>query len=189
MAVHLHSAAIEVLVVCTGNICRSPMAEGLLRHRFDQRGIDARVHSAGLVTEDRPASEAGVEAMARRGIDISGHRSRRVVAVMVDSADLVIAMERGHVREAAVLAPGGFEKTFTLRELVRRCREAGARGPEEALPDYLRRIATGRRPNDLLGDAPADEVADPYGRAARDYEHAAAEIEDLVDAAVDHLFP
>lgn len=165
------------------------MAEGLLRHRLSQRGIDAHVHSAGLVTQDRPASEPGVDAMARRDVDIRAHRSRRLLADMVEHADLVIGMERNHVREAAVLAGGGFERSFTLPELARRCQATGARGAEEPLPDYLRRIAEGRRPADLLGDDPADEVDDPYGRSARDYERTAAEIEDLVDTVVAHLFP
>ncbi len=98
--------AIDALLVCTGNICRSPMAEGLLGQRLAGRGVDATVHSAGLVTENQPASDHGVDAMARRGIDISGHRSRRLDAGMVAGADLVVGMERQHVREAAVLAPG-----------------------------------------------------------------------------------
>ncbi|MDZ7674997.1 MAG: hypothetical protein U5K30_08020 [Acidimicrobiales bacterium] len=185
----LGSAVIEVLVVCTGNICRSPMAAGLLRHRLSQRGIDAHIHSAGLVTQDRPASEPGIDAMARRDIDIRTHRSRRLLADMVETADLVIGMERNHVREAAVLAPDGLARTFTLPELARRCQAAGARGAEESLPDYLGRIAAGRRPTDLLGDDPADEVDDPYGRSVRDYERTAVEIEGLVDLVVAHLFP
>ena len=69
---------IEVLLLCTGNICRSPMAEALLRHRAEQEGLDLTVSSAGILFDDRPATEEAVDAMARLGIDLSSHRSRVV---------------------------------------------------------------------------------------------------------------
>lgn len=165
------------------------MAEGLLRDRLGRRGVDARVSSTGLVTEDRAASEHGVAAMQRRGIDIAGHRSRRLTAHQVETADLVIGMERQHVREAAVLVPGGLAKSFTLPELARRIRINGERFPHETVADYLGRIGMDRRPTDLLGEDPNDEIADPYGRSAKHYERTAAEIEELVDFVVAHLVP
>jgi protein-tyrosine phosphatase len=165
------------------------MAEGLLRVRLRAVGVDAHVHSAGLVTEDRPASRHGVDAMARRGIDIDGHRSRYLNAQLVQPADLVLGMERQHVREVAVLEMGAFHRTFTLPELARLARAQGPRREGEDLDAYLRRLAAGRRPADLLGERPDDEVADPIGRPARDYERTAAQLEELVNVVVDHLFP
>ena len=165
------------------------MAEGLLRHRLAAAGVDARVHSAGLVTEDRPASEFGVDAMARRGIDIAGHRSRRLAAELVAGADLIVGMELQHVREVAVLDMAAFPRAFTLPELARRLRAVGPRPDGTPIADHLARAAAGRRPADLVGRRPEDEVADPIGRPARDYERTAAQLEELVDAVVDHLFP
>jgi protein-tyrosine phosphatase len=165
------------------------MAEGLLRHRLQDAGIPARVHSAGLVTEDRPASEHGVTAMARRGVDIAEHRSRRLALEMVRDADLILGMERQHVREVAVLAPEAFAKAFTIRDLARRAEVGGPRGGDESIAEWLRWVAAGRRPTDLLGIDPSDEVADPIGRPARDYERTAAQLEELVSVIVDHLFP
>lgn len=165
------------------------MAEGLLRQRLGQAGVRARVRSAGLVTEDRPASDHGVDAMSRRGIDIAGHRSRRLVAELVEPADLVIGMELQHVREVAVLDMGAFGRAFTLPELARRVRAIGPRRDGEPVGSYLERAGADREPSDLLGHRPEDEVADPIGRSAREYERTAAQLEGLIATVVDHLFP
>jgi protein-tyrosine phosphatase len=165
------------------------MAEGLLRHHLAAAGVDAHVHSAGLVTQDQPASEHGVDAMARRGIDIAGHRSRRLAAELVGPADLVVAMELQHVREVAVLDMAAFPRTFTLPELARRLRAIGPRPASVAVADHLARAGAGRRTADLLGRRPDDEVADPIGRPARDYERTASQLEELVRVVVEHLFP
>jgi protein-tyrosine phosphatase len=165
------------------------MAEGLLRHRLAAAGVDATVHSAGLVTEDRPASDFGVDAMARRGIDIAAHRSRRLAAELVASADLVLGMELQHVREVAVLDMDAFPRSFTLPELARRVRALGPRSEDTPVAEYVIRASAGRRPSELIGRRPEDEVADPIGRPSRDYERTAAQLEELVGVVVDHLFP
>ncbi len=180
---------IDVLVVCTGNICRSPMAEGLLREQFARAGVDAHVHSAGLVTQNQPASAYGVAAMARRGIDIGEHRSRLLAAADVRDADLIIGMELQHVREVAVLDRDAFARTFTLPQLARAAQAIGPRAADESVAAWIRRAGVGRRPADMLGSRPEDEVEDPIGRSASDYEATAVEIEGLIDTVVGHLFP
>lgn len=165
------------------------MAEGLLRERLRRAGVDAHVHSAGLITEDRAASDHGVTAMSRRGIDISAHRSRRLASGLVAVADLILGMERQHVREVAVLDRSAFERTFTLPELARTARVIGPRPPDESVHDWIRRAGSGRRPQDLLGSRAADEVPDPIGRPAREYEATARQLEELIDTVVHHLFP
>ena len=80
-----------ILFVCTGNTCRSPMAAALARHA----GIDAR--SAGLFPmENAPAAGGAVRAMAARGIDLTGHRARRVTGEDAEGAARIFAMEEGH---------------------------------------------------------------------------------------------
>lgn len=180
---------IDVLVVCTGNICRSPIAAGLLRDRLHRAGIEATVTSAGLVTEGRPASEHGVAAMARRGVDIAAHRSRRVTAALAERADLIVGMELQHVREVAVLSRASFERTFTLPELAHRLERIGPRPADEPVGSWIRHAGAGRRPSDMMASRPSDEIADPIGGPAREYEATAAEIEHLVTMVVDHLFP
>jgi protein-tyrosine phosphatase len=173
-----------VLLVCTGNICRSPMAEGLLRARFADRGIDATVSSAGLAFDDRPATPDAIRAASAHAVDIRDHRSRIIDASMVSAADLIIGMERMHVREAIVLSRERAGRCFTLKELVRRSADAGPRAPGESLERWLERVAAGRRTMDLLGESAADEVADPYRQSEAVYQRCVAEIADLVDQLV-----
>jgi protein-tyrosine phosphatase len=88
----------HILVVCVGNICRSPMAEALLRNAL--RGQEEiTVESAGLgALVGNPASDYAVELMDERGIDISSHRAQQLTPDLVSKADLILVMESGHRR-------------------------------------------------------------------------------------------
>jgi protein-tyrosine phosphatase len=95
----------RILVVCVGNICRSPMAEALLRQRLAGRA-GARVESAGLAASvGKPADPIAQALLAERGLDLSAHRARQLEPKMLAGFDLVLAMEEGHVREIEALAP------------------------------------------------------------------------------------
>jgi len=105
-----------ILFICTGNICRSPMAEGLFRQAAGGRG-DFRVLSAGLgAANGQPPTPHAVSAMRELGIDISGHRSRMLTADLARQADYIFGMTHGHVDTIALLYPPAEEKTFLLRE-------------------------------------------------------------------------
>src|SRR6185295_14018071 len=105
-----------VLFVCTGNICRSPMAEGLFRHAVAGRG-DYRVVSAGLGAIDgQPPSAYAVQAMHELDIDISQQRSRMLTAQLVRDADFIFGMTHSHVDSVMLLYPQMSEKVFLLRE-------------------------------------------------------------------------
>src|SRR5882672_4197616 len=105
-----------ILFVCTGNICRSPMAEGLFRHAVAGRG-DFRVVSAGLGAMDgQPPSAHAVEAMRELGIDISHQRSHLLTADLVREADYIFGMTHNHVESVMLLYPQAAEKVFLLRE-------------------------------------------------------------------------
>lgn len=165
---------VDILVICTGNRCRSPMAEVLLRRALPA----ASVSSVGLLAPGHEASGGSVRAMAARGLDLAAHRSRRLEAVAVRSADLVLGMARQHVREAVVLAPEAFPRAFTLPELVRRGEAAGP--ATDTLASWLAVVGAGRVPADLLGDGGPDDVEDPIGLPDAAYERTAAQLEDLV---------
>ena len=160
------------------------MAEVLLRHRLGDLGVDASVASAGLLQSGQPASAHGVDILHGRGLDMTPHRSRAISREVLGSADLILAMAREHVREAVVLDPGLWPRTYTLKELVRRGEVAGPRQDGEPLPDWLARVGYGRRISDLTGSSPADDVADPYGGPRSAYERLATELDDLLDRFV-----
>ncbi|MFO7743478.1 MAG: low molecular weight protein arginine phosphatase [Anaerolineae bacterium] len=110
-----------ILFVCTGNICRSPMAAGLLRRRLedDPERHGWRVLSAGTwAAEGRPASECSVAEMADRGIDIRAHRSRSVNEQVMAEADLVLVMTRNHAEALSAAFPDYADKVNMLSELV-----------------------------------------------------------------------
>jgi glycine hydroxymethyltransferase len=105
-----------ILFVCTGNICRSPMAEGLFRHATKGRH-EFRVLSAGVGAVDGlPPSEYAVRALRELGIDISKQRSRMLTADVVNEADYIFGMTHSHVDAITLLYPQAAEKTFLLRE-------------------------------------------------------------------------
>jgi protein-tyrosine phosphatase len=108
---------IGVLFVCTGNICRSPTAEGVFRSMARDAGLEAAftIDSAGTYGghAGEPPSRLAIEAAARRGYDISGLRARPLVAADIGRFDHVLAMDRGHMAQLRRLAP---------RELVGRLR-------------------------------------------------------------------
>jgi protein-tyrosine phosphatase len=171
----------EILVLCTANVCRSPMAQAMLARELAARGEPARVTSAGVAgggAAPVPGEVAAV--LAGYGLDVTGHRSAAVTAADLCRADLILTMAREHLRHAVVLEPGAWPRAFTLRELARRAGQAGARAPGEPLARWLARAHTGRTRMALLGDGEPDDVPDPFGGRLSDYQRAAAQISGAV---------
>ena len=109
--------AFSVLVVCTGNMCRSPMAHGVLAQML--AGERVFVYSAGTdAPAGAPATRAAVEAAAGLGADISRHRARLLSAELVADADLVLVMEEYHRRRVLELAPGEGSRVRLLGEYL-----------------------------------------------------------------------
>lgn len=110
----------QILIICTANICRSPMAMGLLRERLRQDGLEDQVEvsSAGVYGMDgSPASQPGVEVLAERGIDISAHRAHTVAEREIAAADLVLVMEEAHRRTLFYNYPHLLGKIFLISEM------------------------------------------------------------------------
>jgi protein-tyrosine-phosphatase len=171
----------NVLVLCSANQCRSPMAQALLaRHLSGSRTSEVMVRSAGLFRDGEPPAPEVTSTLAARGLDISGHRSHRVTKADLAWADLVLGMSREHVRHAVVTAPDTWSRAFTLKELVRRGEETGPRMPAEPLAEWLARVHAGRERVALLGDSRADDVADPTGGPPQAYTDTVALLDELV---------
>src|SRR5438552_8485469 len=106
----------SVLFVCTGNICRSPMAEGFFRRLLGNRK-DIEVASAGVhAITGQPPSMHAVQVCEHEGIDIRGLRSQPLTAALVDRATHIFAMTGNHLDTIQTLFPHGAEKSFLLRE-------------------------------------------------------------------------
>ena len=97
----------NVLFVCTGNICRSPIAEVLGRAEGDSRGLsDLECGSAGtFALPGRPASGPGIAVAAAHGLDLARHRSRELSLELLEWADVIVGMEASHAEAAARWAP------------------------------------------------------------------------------------
>lgn len=112
----------KILLVCTGNTCRSSIAEGILKYKLEHTPLgirDFEVTSAGLSAFDgSPASDEAVRAMKERGIDISSHRAKSVTRDMVDTSDLILVMTLTHKRMVLDRFPEARGKVYTLKEFV-----------------------------------------------------------------------
>lgn len=184
----------RVLFVCTGNICRSPTGERLLRHALHERLGDAAgdfdVTSAGIgALVGEPIQEHAAALLADRRVDIAGFAARQLDPELVD-ADLVLAMTREHRAAAATLDPTIIPRLFTLREFVRL---ADAGGDEVDASDPVDRagalvLAAARQRGRVRPERPADDdVPDPYGRSAEAYRLPFELIDDAVTRISDRI--
>jgi protein-tyrosine phosphatase len=111
-----------IVFVCTGNICRSPMAEAFLKRTLAREGLTGYVvRSAGVwAANGRPASPYAIQVMARRGMDISRHRAHSLTRADVEEADLILAMASEHVEAIEMLLPQYRPKIHLLSEMAGR---------------------------------------------------------------------
>ena len=189
---HFAPPSQRLLLVCTGNQCRSPMAMTLARAWFDEHDVAAvGIESAGtmLDADGRPASDGAVRSMEKRDLDLADHISRPVTLDMVERADLVLTMERGHVREVVNMAPDAYPRTFTLLEFARRAAAVEPRRSDQALADWLEGVHADRTAQDLLGASDEDDIADPIGRRQGHYHRCADQIAEALDTALTAAFP
>lgn len=158
-ATQINGERVNLLVICTGNICRSPMGEGLLRDRLDKAAPGRFVvRSAGTISQDGlRASLSAVEVMKERGVDISTHRSRPVDEDLMEWADVVLTMTSDHLGDLHDRFPESTDKIFMFSSY----------------------------PNgDLEGAA---DIPDPMGSGIETYREVGTRIEQEVERMLPHL--
>ena len=183
----------SILVICTGNICRSPMAEGFLRTTLRRRFGDRAptVASAGTTGwEGSGAMPESVEAAEERGVDISGHVARRLTRGDVFDADVVVAMAAEHRDAVSRAMPEAADRTFTLKELVRLLEAlpppTGPLGPDD-LPDRVARAGDARR-GGFAGNPHDEDIVDPLGLPLESYRAIAWELDEWTARLAQSLY-
>lgn len=147
----------NILFVCTGNTCRSSMAETIARYLLQAwGGKEIEVSSAGVyAVPDEPASENAINVLKEAGLDLSDHCARQLTADMVDKAAIVFTMTRAHKNMVLSLVPKVEGKVFTLKEYV------------------------------SPGDKPEDnDISDPFGDDVEAYRITAKELSRFVEEAL-----
>jgi protein-tyrosine phosphatase len=172
----------SVLVVCSGNICRSPIAEQALRARVNGAGV--LFGSAGTIARDGNEMTDEAALLSRRlGGDPSGHLSRRLTPAMIQESGLVLTAAREHRARVVEAFPRASAYTFTLRQFARLLALGGA--PAATSGSHLVAQVAARRGYAPPAAPDADDVPDPYRRPMAEYELAAA----LIDEALAEIAP
>lgn len=105
----------NILMVCVGNICRSPTAEYLLRKKLEEKNSAIQVTSAGLgALIDKPADSTATELAASIGVNLAPHRARQLTTKMVHNSDLVLVMEQRHIKSVEKMVPSAMGKVHLL---------------------------------------------------------------------------
>lgn len=162
----------EILVVCTANVCRSPVAAALLTRALhtSEAGTDVRVTSAGThAVDDDRADDGSARRASDLGLDLSGHRSRPLHPDQVRASALVLTMTTEHRRQAIRLAPERLDTVFTWLEFSALAEHVLARIDDTTVrsPSTAARAAHRARPR--VHVAPRPDIDDPVGRSERHY--------------------
>lgn len=184
-----------VLFVCTGNVCRSPLAELLLRQSINTPSITTL--SAGtqaMVGHQMPEIQRDIA--AQLGLETSEqHRAQQLTLQHIESADLILGMERQHRSEAVKLSPRALRRTFTLREFARITEvvpdEDISFSERSNLVENMKAVVEAAAVNRglvaTLEDPEDDNVVDPYRRSQQTYMESRDQVMTALGAVVNYL--
>jgi protein-tyrosine phosphatase len=186
-------APFRILVVCTGNVCRSPVAAAVLRDALEEIAPGAfSVESAGTrALAGEAAQPLSASIATRLGSGLDGFVARQLTEPMVASADLVLTLASGHIRDVLRFSPAALKRTFTLREFARILATLPLDPAEHAASTAGEPRRAWKRLVDRAWAAKAstasvqgadDDVIDPYRRSAEVYEQMADELIPALEA-------
>ena len=170
--------AFELVLICTGNRVRSPIAEAFLRHLLADLPVELRSLGTLELGEAPPLPEA-LEAAAFLGFDISGHRARAIHGHDLSGADLVIGFEQRHAAAAVVEGGALRERTFLLTELVELLADSRPEPFGEPVERARQAVAKAHARRTQFGAATAVELADPLGQDRSFYRNTVERVRDL----------
>lgn len=174
----------SVLLVCTGNICRSPMGQGLLTAALANLRPLLSIGSAGTAAlVGSPMEPLAARQLDRRGAALPDFRARALSAALVLEADLVLTATREHRSVVATVEPSAVVRTFTFGEIARLLRdvEPSARGRS---PAEVATAAHARRGRTRQARPREDDLQDPYGGSSADFARCAARLDRMLSAVV-----
>lgn len=173
----------QVLCVCTGNICRSPVAERLLAERL---GSTVEVTSAGTFgVVGAPIAPPMAARLAAAGVDPGNFAARRLLASVVRPADLVLALTAEHRGDVVELVPAAVRRSFTLLEFARLVGAIDSSALPAGTPADRLRAAVPLAARLRHRSAASDDVDDPLGQPEAAYQRAYDEIDDATRAIAD----
>ncbi|WP_071784220.1 low molecular weight protein arginine phosphatase [Paenibacillus antibioticophila] len=149
----------RILFVCTGNTCRSPMAEGIMRKLVADRGLRIEVRSAGVAASTGASMSRHAEAVLRDKGIVDKFASTQLHSEQVEWADLILTLTESHKQHIRFAFPTSLDKVYTLKEYV----------------------------SDGSGMAESYDISDPYGGSRDDYDRTAEEIAAALDKLADKL--
>ncbi|WP_274362440.1 low molecular weight protein arginine phosphatase [Paenibacillus thermotolerans] len=189
----------RLLFVCTGNTCRSPMAESLFRKLAAESGLEAEAKSAGVAALNGTSmSKHSATVLKNKGIkDTHRFQSSELTKELVDWADLILTMTSHHKRHVLESYPGAVDKTFTLKEYADDSSDLDAlhRERESLIADLQVKMALKQHITDAEKDklfeleqrVPNMDIVDPIGGSLKTYEVVARELEAVLLGIIEKL--
>jgi protein-tyrosine phosphatase len=193
----------RVLVVCTGNVCRSPYIERRLVQLLAGTGVE--VSSAGTrALVGAPIEPGSVDALGELETDAAGFAARQITPALLRDADLVVTATQRHRHEVVALLPRALRRTFSLGELADLLRDAdlgaemaaleaqtptGPGAPDASWAARLAALAWSRRGRSTIRQPEESDISDPYGRGSAAYVLMSHEIESQVRVVAEALRP
>lgn len=176
----------SILTVCTGNICRSPLAQQILAQQLADIP-EVEVSSAGVrAMVDHPMPAYSLEiAQANGVVDAQAHRARQLTTTLIDASSLILAMDRTHRTAIVELSPKSVKRVFTVRDFGRLCSVttdahivAELQGSSTVDKLQAAVVAATLSRSDLLPleNATDEDVIDPFGQAQSMYHQSAAQL-------------